>query len=90
MTRRDALLIFGAGLLFGATLQTCRTAEVLTAVPAKPVEPDYVRIWLAAQAARPAVIPRAARIAPVGEPGTPLVVRGRLYRRMDNRPSPML
>jgi len=78
MTRRDAL--FTLGLLFGATLQACRTAQVLTAIPAKPVEPDWVRMWLAAQAARPAMIPRAARIGPVGEPGTPLVVRGRLYR----------
>ncbi len=80
MTRRDALSTLGAGLLFGAAIQACRTAEVLTAVPAKPVDPDFVRMWLEAQAARPAVIPRSARIGPAGEPGTPLVVRGRLYR----------
>jgi protocatechuate 3,4-dioxygenase beta subunit len=79
MTRREALFTLGAGLLSGEALQACRTAQVLTTLPARPVEPGFVRMWLAAQAARPAVIPRAARIGPVGEPGTPLVVRGRLY-----------
>ena len=88
MTRRDTLLTLGAGLLFVATLQACRTAQPPAAVQAKPVEPEYVQIWLAAQAARPAEIPHAARIGPVGEPGTPLVVRGRLYRSDGQRTVP--
>lgn len=79
MKRREALFTLGAGLLAGAALQACRTAQVLKAATPQPVEADHVRMLLAAQAARPAVIPHAARIGPVGEPGTPLVVRGRLY-----------
>src|SRR5262245_55206872 len=80
MTRRGVLFTLRAGLLFAVALQACQTPQVLTETPAKQVEPDYVRMWLAAQAARPDVIPRSARIGPAGEPGTPLVVRGRLYR----------
>ena len=48
---------------------------------------QWVRTWEAAQKARPATVPAVARIAPVNELGTPLVVHGRVVQR-DGSPAP--
>lgn len=39
---------------------------------------DWVRDWVRAQQQRPAAIGSISRIAPVNEPGTPLIVHGRI------------
>jgi len=41
---------------------------------------DWVRQWERTQRARPASIGSVGRIAPVSEPGTPLVVHGRVFK----------
>ena len=45
---------------------------------AQQVDPDFLRMWEAAQWQRPTPLAAASRIAPAGEPGQPLVLRGRL------------
>jgi protocatechuate 3,4-dioxygenase beta subunit len=42
---------------------------------------EFIRAWERAQQARPASLSPTARIAPVGEPGVPLVVHGRIFQR---------
>ena len=39
---------------------------------------DWVRDWVRAQQQRPAAIGSISRIAPANEPGTPLIVHGRI------------
>jgi protocatechuate 3,4-dioxygenase beta subunit len=73
MTRRDALFALGAGAL----AVTARTNPLLLA--AQQVDQDWLRMWKDAQKERPATIPNVARIAPVSEPGMPLVFHGRLF-----------
>jgi protocatechuate 3,4-dioxygenase beta subunit len=87
MTRRDALLTIGAGVLGGAALDARRLSQAPGAVVPKRVDPDFVRMWKAAQSDRSAVISHASRIARPNEPGTPLVVRGRLYREDGRQPA---
>src|SRR5262245_66231303 len=41
---------------------------------------EFLRALERAQRERPAVLAATARIAPVGEPGTPLVIHGRVLR----------
>jgi protocatechuate 3,4-dioxygenase beta subunit len=78
MQRRSFL----AALPAIAAALTVRTAE---AAPAQDVE--YIRAWERAQQLRPRTLTSQARIAPAGEPGTPLTIAGRLFDR-DGR-SPM-
>lgn len=52
----------------------------ISRVPARAAaDPDWLRMWNAAQALRPAEIGPVGRIAPANEPGTPLVVHGRVF-----------
>ncbi|HUP59757.1 MAG TPA: hypothetical protein VNA69_05005 [Thermoanaerobaculia bacterium] len=44
-------------------------------------DPEFVRMWEEAQQQRPRSVASDARIAPPNEPGTPLVVHGRLFQR---------
>ena len=53
-------------------------AAVTEAAPAQDVE--YLRALERAQLQRPRALQSRARIAPVGEPGTPLVISGRLFQ----------
>lgn len=58
----------------------CTTA-VLTlfcAVGLAAQDREWVRAWERVQRTRPAKIPTVARIAPANEPGTPLVIHGRV------------
>jgi protocatechuate 3,4-dioxygenase beta subunit len=50
-------------------------------------DPDFVRAWERAQTRRPRMVTRSARIAAAGEPGTPLVVHGRLFQRDGRTPA---
>ena len=43
-----------------------------------PVDQDWLRMWTAVQAHRPARLASESRIAPAAEPGTPLVVHGQV------------
>jgi protocatechuate 3,4-dioxygenase beta subunit len=47
---------------------------------------EWIRDWENAQRARPASISSIARIAPASEPGTPLVVHGRVIEK-DGKPA---
>ena len=76
MTRREALLSLGAAGLampFGLSAQQTSTR--------KDIDPDFFEDWLEAQKQRPATLSSTARIAPVGEPGTPLTVNGTIFAR---------
>jgi protocatechuate 3,4-dioxygenase beta subunit len=65
----------------------CLLALVLvSALCAQDVE--WVRDWEDAQRTRPAQIQSISRIAPVKEPGTPLIVHGRVVQRDGVTPAP--
>lgn len=51
-------------------------------------DPEFVRAWERAQTQRPATLSAVARIAPAGEPGTPLTIRGRIYQTDGRTPAP--
>jgi protocatechuate 3,4-dioxygenase beta subunit len=51
-------------------------------------DPEFVRAWERAQKERPATLSAVARIAPAGEPGTPLTIRGRVYQTDGRTPAP--
>lgn len=53
-------------------------AVLFVAATAVAQDVDWVRAWETAQKGRPANVPTAGRIAPRSEPGTPLVVHGRV------------
>jgi protocatechuate 3,4-dioxygenase beta subunit len=42
------------------------------------VDPDWVRMWTEAQTHRPDALEPVGRLAPAAEPGTPLVIHGRV------------
>jgi protocatechuate 3,4-dioxygenase beta subunit len=49
---------------------------------------EYMRAFERAQRDRPAVLGTRGRIAPEGEPGTPLVIHGRVFGRDGRTPAP--
>lgn len=51
-----------------------------TSSSAAQVDPYWLRSWEKAQETRPRVMASSSRIAPANEPGTPLVVRGKVIR----------
>lgn len=62
----------------------CAVASVvlvlLAHAPARAqADPQWLRMWEDAQKQRPATLSATARIAPEAEPGTPLVVHGRVF-----------
>jgi protocatechuate 3,4-dioxygenase, beta subunit len=62
------------------------TCGVFTLVAAQ--DTDYVRALERTQKERPSTIASVARIAPEGEPGTPLVLHGRLFAADGKTPVP--
>jgi protocatechuate 3,4-dioxygenase beta subunit len=48
---------------------------------------EFVRAYERAQAAKPATVGSIARIAPANEPGTPLVIDGRVYQADGRTPA---
>jgi len=77
MTRRDALLALGLPGLWILPRRVLLAAQT---------DPAFIRMWEDAQKDRPAAIGRSSRIAPEGEPGTPLIVHGRCVLD-DGRPA---
>lgn len=49
---------------------------------------EFIRAWERTQRERPALLASRARIAPADEPGTPLVIRGQLFRANGTTPAP--
>ena len=60
--------------------------SVITA-SASAQDSDWVQKWERAQRQRPAVLGSTARIAGVGEPGTPLVIHGRVVQADGKTPA---
>lgn len=62
------------------TMQTAAAALAiaLLTVPLSAVDRDFLSAWERAQRDRPQSLTSAARIAPSGEPGTPLTIEGRV------------
>jgi protocatechuate 3,4-dioxygenase beta subunit len=48
---------------------------------------EFIRAWERAQRGRPARVASRARIAPEGEPGTPLIIHGRVFRTDGKTPA---
>ncbi len=74
MTHRSRTLAVLALLLAGPAWIEAR------ATGAVDQDPQWVRMWTAAQRHQPADLAPAGRIAPATEPGTPLVVSGRVLQ----------
>ena len=79
MNRRDFLVTTGA-----LSVAAIWNPELVHAVEEQDLE--YLRALERAQQDRPRALSSRARIAPSGEPGTPLVVHGRVFRQ-DGRTS---
>ena len=60
--------------------------QIAEAAPVQDVE--YLQALERAQQLRPRTLTSHARIAPVGEPGIPLVIRGRVLQRDGRTPAP--
>jgi len=56
--------------------------------PAGAQDVEFIRALEQAQAGRPATLESPARIAPPAEPGTPLVIHGRVYAEDGRTPLP--
>lgn len=61
---------------------------VAVALSAAPQDREYEAALERAQALRPQRLTSTARIAPEGEPGTPLVINGRVFRADGRTPAP--
>jgi protocatechuate 3,4-dioxygenase, beta subunit len=61
-----------------AAISILAVALVLVASAVPQVDQDWLEKWNEAQTHRPQVIPTSSRIATANEPGTPLVIRGRI------------
>ena len=48
---------------------------------------EFIRAWERAQREKPARVTSRARIAPEGEPGTPLIIHGRVFRADGKTPA---
>jgi len=72
---------------FLATLPAITAAlTVRTVEAAPPQDVEYIRAWERAQKLQPRPLTSRARIAPAGEPGTPLTIAGRLFDRDGRSP----
>lgn len=56
--------------------------------PVQAQDVEFIRAWERAQKSRPASVGPIGRIAPGGEPGTPLLIRGRVYQTDGKTPAP--
>jgi protocatechuate 3,4-dioxygenase beta subunit len=78
MNRRDFLVTVSAA------------SAAMALLPATGAAQDwaYLRALERAQRERPATLTWRARIAPAGEPGTPMVIHGRLFKADGRAPAP--
>lgn len=51
---------------------------------------EFIRAWERAQREKPALVTSRARIAQEGEPGTPLIIHGRVFRSDGKTPAPAI
>ncbi|HVS66864.1 MAG TPA: hypothetical protein VMT85_25535 [Thermoanaerobaculia bacterium] len=58
------------------------------ALPGAAQDREFVRAYERAQAEKPARVGSVSRIAPENEPGTPLVINGRVYQTDGRTPAP--
>lgn len=79
MTRRSLLLALGFS---GIWIKVWPDRLVA----AGQTDPDWIRMWEAAQKERPTQMPSVARIAPASEPGQPLVIHGKLVAKDGRQP----
>ena len=63
------------------------TLVLLGVLPVQAQDRDWVRTWEEAQRQRPRTIGSAGRIAAANEPGTPLVVHGRVFQADGKTPA---
>lgn len=82
MTRREAVLTLGAAA--GLALPLRLTAQQQSR--RSDIDPDFFKEWLEAQKLRPLALSSSARIAPVGEPGTPLTISGTIFAKAGTKP----
>lgn len=73
---------------FLVTLPAAAAALSLRPEPAVAQDLEFVRAWERAQTLRPRTLTSSARIAPAGEPGTPLFIHGHVFQRDGRRPAP--
>jgi protocatechuate 3,4-dioxygenase, beta subunit len=73
---------------FVALLLALAPPALASAAPRPRVDPDWLRMWQQAQTHRPAHLGPEGRIAPAGEPGTPLVVEGQVFEPDGTTPAP--
>jgi protocatechuate 3,4-dioxygenase beta subunit len=74
---------------FLVTLPAIAAALKIRIAEAAPVQDvEYLQALERAQQLRPRTLTSHARIAPVGEPGIPLVIRGRVFQRDGRTPAP--
>jgi protocatechuate 3,4-dioxygenase beta subunit len=71
--------ITGAAMLLGA----CGSGASLG-----QADPYWMRSWNEAQSNRPATLSSRSRIAPSGEPGSPLLIRGQVFLPGGRAPAP--
>ncbi|MGH9459445.1 MAG: hypothetical protein ACRD2J_17560 [Thermoanaerobaculia bacterium] len=68
-----------ASLVLALTAMSCFAQEA---------DPAWLATWDRTQRSRPAKLASVGRIAPAGEPGTPLVIHGRVFREDGATPAP--
>jgi Dioxygenase len=73
--------------LFRVALPGLALVAALVPVTRAQVDPDWLRMWREAQTHRPSTLGPSGRIAPAGEPGTPLVVAGQVFDPSGTRPA---
>lgn len=66
---------------------TCSLIVLLFSSTLLAQEGEWARQWESAQRERPGVLSSVGRIAPASEPGTPLIIHGRVYQRDGSTPA---
>lgn len=69
-------------------MRSIAALTLFAAACAQAQDPEWLRMYEAAQRQRPRTIASTARIAPANEPGTPLVIHGRIFQRDGKTPAP--
>jgi protocatechuate 3,4-dioxygenase beta subunit len=75
---------------FLAAFPACAAAVAFWPAPMHAQDVEFLRAVEGAQREKPARLTSRARIAPVGEPGQPLTIRGRVFRGDGKTPAPGL
>ena len=77
MTRREAVLSLGAAAALALPFRLSAQQKSTRS----DIDPDFFEDWLEAQKHRPVTLSSTSRIAPVGEPGTPLAIHATIFAR---------